>query len=51
SLQPGNPLANVRMTHWMQLQPDGRTMLNSVTVSKAGLILARITEVFQKQPR
>ncbi|MDB6119839.1 MAG: hypothetical protein JWO08_3620 [Verrucomicrobiaceae bacterium] len=48
-LQPGNPLSTVRMTHWMQLQPDGHTMLNSVTVTKAGLVVARISEVFDKK--
>ncbi len=49
ALQPGNPLSTVRMTHWMQLQPDGHTMLNSVTVTKAGLVVARISEVFDKK--
>jgi len=49
SLKPGNPLAKVRMTHWMQLQPDGRTLLNSVTVKKAGVVVGRISEVFRKE--
>jgi len=45
---PANPLTHVRMTHWMTLQPDGRTMLNAVTVSKLGVVVARITEVFHQ---
>jgi hypothetical protein len=51
ALQPGNPLAHVRMTHWMYLQPDGRTMLNRVTVRKAGFVVAQISEVFVRSPR
>ena len=50
ALRPGNPLFNVRMVHWMQLQPDGHTMLNTVTVTKAGLVVGRITEVFERKP-
>ena len=48
ALQPSNPLSYVRMTHWMQLQPDGKTLLNSVTVKKSGVVVARITEIFRK---
>ncbi len=49
---PGNPLANVRMSQWMQLQPDGRTMINHTTITKAGLVVAQVTEQFRKeQPR
>ncbi|MEO6874067.1 MAG: DUF3833 family protein [Opitutaceae bacterium] len=44
-----NPLTHVRMTHWMMLQPDGRTMLNAVTVRKLGVVVARITEVFHQE--
>lgn len=47
-LKPGNPLSRVRMTHWMILQPDGHTMLNRVTVRKAGVSIAQISEVFQQ---
>jgi hypothetical protein len=47
ALEPGNPLSHVRMTHWMMLQPDQRTMLNRVVVSKAGVVVAQITEIFQ----
>ena len=50
ALQPGNPLSHVRMTHWMYLQPDGRTMLNRVTVRKAGFVVAQISEVFARTP-
>lgn len=48
ALNPSNPLTRVRMTHWMTLQPDGKTMLNVVTVRKWGIVIARITEVFQQ---
>jgi hypothetical protein len=50
ALKRSNPLSRVRMTHWMTLQPDGRTMLNVVTVRKLGVVVGRITEVFQKAP-
>ena len=48
ALKPSNPFSRVRMTHWMVLHPDGRTMLNSVAVRKAGLVVARIEEVFRR---
>lgn len=48
ALKPSNPLSRVRMTHWMMLQPDGRTMLNDVTVRKLGVVVGRITEVFRQ---
>lgn len=44
-----NPLTRIRMTHWMTLQPDGRTMLNVVTVRKLGIVVGRITEVFRHE--
>lgn len=47
---PGNPLANVRMSQWMYLQPDGRTMVNHTTITKAGLFLRQVTEQFQRMP-
>ena len=50
ALKRSNPLSRVRMTHWMMLQPDGRTMLNVVTVRKLGVVVGHITEVFQKAP-
>ena len=43
-LTPGNPLAHVQMSQWMYLQPDGRTMINRDTITKAGLIVAEATE-------
>ncbi len=49
--QPGNPLANVRMSQWMHLQPDGRTMLNHTTISKAGVVLRQVTEQFRRTGR
>lgn len=45
---PGNPLANVRMSQWMYLQPDGQTMLNHTTITKAGIVLRQVTEQFQR---
>lgn len=46
AVSPGNPLSHVRMTQWMYLQPDGRTMLNHSTIRKAGLVVAQVTEQF-----
>jgi hypothetical protein len=45
---PGNPLAHLQMSQWMYLQSDGVTMVNRATASKAGVILAEITEQFRK---
>ncbi len=49
ALSPGNPLATVRMTQWMYLQPDGRTLLNHTTITKLGLVVAQVTEQFRKE--
>lgn len=49
ALSPGNPLSNVRMTQWMYLQPDGRTMINHTTVRKFGIVVAQVTEQFRRQ--
>ena len=49
ALNKSDPLTHVRMTHWMTLQPDGRTMLNGVTVRKLGIVVGRITEVFRHE--
>lgn len=49
ALSPGNPLANVRMSQWMYLQPDGRTLVNHSTIRKLGLVLAQVTEQFRKE--
>ena len=46
---PGNPLANVTMSQWMYLQPDGKTMVNHTTFRKAGIVLAQVTEQFRKK--
>lgn len=48
ALSPGNPLANVRMSQWMYLQPDGKTMVNHSTIRKFGIVVAQVTEQFQK---
>lgn len=45
---PGNPLAHLHMSQWMYLQPDGVTMINRDTLTKAGVILAEVTEQFHK---
>ena len=49
ALSPGNPLANVQMTQWMYLQPDGRTLLNHSTIRKLGVVVAQVTETFRKR--
>ncbi|MGI8956959.1 MAG: DUF3833 family protein [Chthoniobacterales bacterium] len=46
ALSPGNPLANVRMTQWMYLEPDGKTMVNHSTIRKFGVVVAQVTEQF-----
>ena len=48
ALSPGNPLMNVRMSQWMYLQPDGRTMINHSTIRKAGFVVAQVTEQFRR---
>lgn len=48
ALSPGNPLANVTMSQWMYLQPDGRTLINHTTIRKFGLVLAQVTEQFRQ---
>lgn len=48
-VSPGNPLMNVRMSQWMYLQPDGRTMINHSTIRKGGLVLAQVTEQFRRE--
>jgi hypothetical protein len=45
---PGKPLGHLQMSQWMFLQPDGVTMINRDTLSKGGLVVAHITEQFQK---
>jgi hypothetical protein len=45
---PGNPLGRVHMSQWMYLQPDGVTLVNRDTLTKAGVILTEITEQFRK---
>lgn len=49
ALNKSNPLTHIRMTHWMTLQPDERTMMNVVTVRKLGVVVGRITEVFHQE--
>ena len=46
---PGNPLGHLHMSQWMYLQPDGVTMVNRDTLSKAGVIVAMVTEQFRKE--
>jgi hypothetical protein len=43
-----NPLAHLRYSLWMYLQADGETLINRVTVSKLGVILAQTTEHFHR---
>ncbi len=49
ALSPGNPLANVQMSQWMYLQPDGRTLINHSTIRKFGIVLAQVTEQFRRE--
>lgn len=47
-LTAGNPLSRVRMSQWMTLQPDGRTLLNHSTITKFGIVVAQVTENFYR---
>ena len=47
---PGNPFGRLRMSQWMYLQPDGRTMINHSTIRKAGIVVAQVTEQFRREP-
>ena len=46
-LKPGNPLFNIRMTQYLYLHPDGKTMINRDTASKFGVFVAGVTEEFR----
>ena len=48
ALSPRNPLTHLTFKLWMYLQADGETMINRVTVTKLGVILARTTEHFHR---
>jgi hypothetical protein len=50
-LTPGNPLSRVRMSQWMYLQPDGHTLLNHSTITKAGFVVAQVTEQFRREAK
>ncbi|MGI8740514.1 MAG: DUF3833 family protein [Gammaproteobacteria bacterium] len=50
-LNANNPLSNVRLKHWMYLLDGGVTMLNRVTVSKLGFIVAEVTEYCRRGAR
>lgn len=50
ALSPGNPFGNVRMSQWMYLQPDGRTMINHTTIRKFGVVVAQVSEQFARAP-
>ena len=43
-----NPLGHVHMSQWLYLQEDGVTLINRATATKAGIIVAEITEQFRK---
>lgn len=49
TLSPGNPFAHVRMSQWMYLQPDGRTLINHSTIRKLGIVVAQVTEQFRRE--
>ena len=43
-----NPLTHLRYKLWMYLLADGETLINRVTITKLGVILARTTEHFHR---
>jgi hypothetical protein len=45
--EPGNSWKNVTMHQWMYLMGDG-TMMNRTVVTKLGITVAEVTEVFSK---
>lgn len=49
TLSSGNPFSNIRMSQWMYLQPDGKTMLNHTTITKVGIVVSQVTEQFAKE--
>jgi len=49
ALSPGNPLANVRMTQSMYLQPDGSSLINHTTIRKLGIVVAQVNEQFRRR--
>ncbi len=49
ALSPGNKLKNVVMDQWMYLYPNG-TMMNRTTIRKLGIVLAEVSEQFEKLP-
>lgn len=48
ALKPGNPLLNVQMTQHMYLEPGGKTMVNRSVIRKWGIIVAEVTEEFDR---
>ena len=46
---PGNPLLNVTMDQWMYLMDDG-AMVNRTTIRKLDIIVAEVTEQFDRVP-
>lgn len=49
ALSPGNPIKNVTMDQWMYLM-EGGAMMNHTTISKLGVTVAQVSEVFQAAP-
>jgi hypothetical protein len=47
--KPGSSLRNVLMDQWMYYQNDG-SMVNRTTISKLGIIVAEVTEQFERAP-
>lgn len=47
-LKPGNFLSRVHLKHWMYLLDGGEAMMNRVTISKLGVIVAEVTEYFRR---
>ncbi len=47
--RPGDSLRNVVMDQWMYAEADG-SMVNRTTIRKLGIILAEVTEQFERRP-
>lgn len=51
TLSQGNALSRVRVRQWMYLQDGGETMVNRVSISKLGIVVAQTTEYFERTSR
>lgn len=49
-LTPGSRWRTAHAEQWMYLMDDGRTLLSRLTLSKLGIVVATVSEIFQKAP-